>query len=248
MKAEHRKELHTNVLADRVGRFLQRAKQKPRRRSVLIVLLVVGVLVGGFIWYRISQQKKRTDSELWVAMEGGRPADMKVLLSERYLETGPGKAALFQVAWIKLWEEGIKELGARPISALYSQSKDKPGAIPWAFEVFDKLAKDCKDDPVLGPQALYGKAVATEAYAVLDLDKLKDALTKYKDVAKQFPDSAHGKMAKARAEYLEKNMAQVRAFYDSFQRDIGADELRKQQDEQRKLQELLKKIKSGELK
>ena len=33
MKAEHRKELQTNILADRMGRLVQRMKERPKLRS-----------------------------------------------------------------------------------------------------------------------------------------------------------------------------------------------------------------------
>ena len=43
MKAEHRKELETNVLADRMGRVVQKIRTRPQRR---VVLYVVGGVVA----------------------------------------------------------------------------------------------------------------------------------------------------------------------------------------------------------
>ena len=49
MKAEHRKELETNVLANRMGRLLETAKQKPQRGTVMWILFGVAVLVVVFL-------------------------------------------------------------------------------------------------------------------------------------------------------------------------------------------------------
>ena len=62
MKAQHRKELHTNLLADRLGRILQ-VLQNPKEgpsTSVLVAIGLVLVAIGcvlGWMWYvRHSQQ------------------------------------------------------------------------------------------------------------------------------------------------------------------------------------------------
>jgi len=46
MKAEHRKELETNALAERMGRVVQGMKQAPQKRTMLwMVLVAVAVVV-----------------------------------------------------------------------------------------------------------------------------------------------------------------------------------------------------------
>ena len=49
MKAEHRKELQTNALADHLGRFIQNLKSKPSAATVYVaggVVLVVVIILG----------------------------------------------------------------------------------------------------------------------------------------------------------------------------------------------------------
>ena len=47
-------------------------------------------------------------------------------------------------------------------------------------------------------------------------ERVGAAISRYNQVANDFKDTAHGKQAKERASYLEKNRAQVAAFYDQM--------------------------------
>ena len=54
MKAEHRKELQTNALADRLGRLLQGVQSKPSSGVVLfggLIVLAVAILLGWRYYY-----------------------------------------------------------------------------------------------------------------------------------------------------------------------------------------------------
>src|SRR5947209_5443825 len=53
MKAEHRKELQTNTLADNLGRMIQGGRNLSRR-TVLIAVVVVGLLLGYWMWRAIQ--------------------------------------------------------------------------------------------------------------------------------------------------------------------------------------------------
>src|SRR5271169_6126811 len=106
MKAEHRRELHTNALADHMGRMVQRMKTKPNRRAFLWIALGVLVLAGliGYNFYRANQIT--TMSRLWDDVNESRfffpTRDNKLargdLLTE-YKETKPGLVARYQIAW-----------------------------------------------------------------------------------------------------------------------------------------------------
>ena len=90
MKADHRKELQTNWLADSLGNAIQQAKEGPSQKVLLYggLVLVVAALVGVFFWYSSSSKDK--DAELWVqwnkvsqAPKGELPeAEMKSLRDE----------------------------------------------------------------------------------------------------------------------------------------------------------------------
>lgn len=65
MKAEHRKQLETNTLADTLGKIIQSVKHGFNRNA----WIVVGVIVAGFvlflIWREFSARSQRSNASLW---------------------------------------------------------------------------------------------------------------------------------------------------------------------------------------
>jgi hypothetical protein len=194
MKAEHRKELQTNALADRMGRLIQRMKVRPSKNTVLtwFLIIILGLAVLFFVF--TSRNRRSTDSRYWAELEGGHYAELVTL--SRLSSGNQGKAARFQLAWIDLWENGIKDIPTLKV-ALALKNIEKAKA------EYARLAEECKEDPVLGPEALYQIAVAEETFAVQNPEVyLKKAREAYQKVAQRFPNSAHGKSAAQRAEEL----------------------------------------------
>src|SRR5262245_46669290 len=69
MKAEERKELETNILADRMGKMLTKAKGGPGRSTVLFVvsaLIGLGILT---LWMWINQAGSRESSQAWLEID-----------------------------------------------------------------------------------------------------------------------------------------------------------------------------------
>jgi hypothetical protein len=209
MKAEHRKELQTNVLADRMGRLVQQMKTKPRRRTVLYVIAAVVVFLGLFFFFRARQLGAQERSEQWFMLEDGFKLYIDKLRSE-FPETNAGKAARFQYAWLATWDLGLKRLGADPVQSLDN--------LEVAEKLYKKLAEDCAGDPVWEPEALYAIAVIEEARALRrdERDKhLEKALDMYKKLARDHKDSAHGKEAQKRVKLLE-NKDKARDILDFY--------------------------------
>ena len=222
MKAEHRKELQTNILADRMGRLVQRMKERPKKRVLLYVVLGGALVLGLFIFFRIRSKAAEEQSDRWSWLDDGFRAEMEQLRLE-YPETNPGKAARFQYAWLALWDVGLKELAANPVDVLKvsgeMDDKDKAGNLEVAQNIFLRLRKDCEGDPIWEPEALYALAVIEETRAIRrkDRDKhLKDALRQYKELAEKHKDSTRGKLARQRAEALEKRGQEIHDFYEEL--------------------------------
>jgi hypothetical protein len=212
MKAEHRKELQTNLLADRMGRMVQRAKSGPSRRTVLwIVLAVVAVIVYvGFSIYRSNQRAIVSTNWMNLGEEYITSANAKGMVTQNpwvveYRDTNPGLAARYQFAWVRLWDQGLKHLIGNPARALINIKESE--------KEFVVLSEDCKDDPILAPEAAYALAVIEESKTVEDRASLDKAIGRYKGVASKYKDSAAGKAAAQRADYLVKNRASVEDFY-----------------------------------
>ncbi len=212
MKAEHRKELQTNLLADRMGRMVQRARTRPSRRTVLwLMLAIVAVII--FVGFRIYQNNQRaTVSTNWMLLgeEYITSANAKGMITQNpwvveYRDTNPGLAARYQFAWVRLWDQGLKHLIGNPQRALVNLKESE--------KEFLNLSEDCKDDPILAPEAAYALAVIEESKTVEDRANLDKAILRYKSLASRFKDSAAGKAAAQRADYLEKNRGPVEEFY-----------------------------------
>jgi hypothetical protein len=213
MKAEHRKELQTNALADRMGRVIQRMKTRPSKNSVLTVVLVVILVLAVVLFFFTRQSRRTNESRLWTQFAGGHLERLLELSQPPYSLTNQGKGARFEVAWFQLWELGIKAIPAQASVALQRVKK--------AQQEYRELAEECKDDPVLGPEALYNIAVAEEAHAIKDQEKhLKAALAAYREVVERYPNSAHAKSAKQRADELStpESYRRIREFYEELSR------------------------------
>jgi len=227
MKAEHRKELQTNALAEGMGRMIRGIRQKPKGRSVLIWVVVLAVAAGVIFWVWRSGNTRQKSSEQWSNLDigtspdhllvvGFRPPDYKEVVATRQ-----GEAARFQVAWFMLYESGIRSLADRgngnPFALL--QGKD---SLLQAKTLYSDLTKEVGEDPIWGPEALYNFAVAEECLAVdpsVTVLQLDAAATAFGEVTKKFPESARGKDAAKRADALKKDSPQrteIERYYSQY--------------------------------
>src|SRR6516164_3425961 len=74
MKAEHRKELHTNLLADSMGKLVQKVKSPTSTRAV-VLWVIVGLVVAtvGFWLYSVNRASD-TAGALWIKLDNLKDA------------------------------------------------------------------------------------------------------------------------------------------------------------------------------
>jgi hypothetical protein len=211
MKAEQRKELETNALADRMGHLMQRMKTQPRRSAMYwvvggIVLLVVAILT--IRWFQVSREENSTR---WRMLDLQSQRALQFLASKDNADTNAGKAARFELAWLYYWEGGVKRLGVDGNKALETLQD--------VAAEYRKLAEDCAGDPIWEPEALYGQAVIEETQAVVNLDHLEAAKRLYEDLATKHKDSARGKLAAKWVENYQsdKGKQELKDFYQQMQ-------------------------------
>jgi hypothetical protein len=176
MKAEHRHQLHTNVLADRMGRVLQGMKSAPKTTSTLIwvfVLLALGTFAvwryaasstlkdRSQLWTRVDEITH--DSSLWNRVDRDSKEPLGALkLQELAVEnagTIPVRAARFELARWHL-RQGMEALtGSVRSDALPHLKRSK--------ELYTELVPQCVDVPLLTQEAMMGMGTAEEALAGL---------------------------------------------------------------------------------
>ena len=229
MKAEHRKQLHTNALADRMGRLVNTLKQKPQKRTVLYVILGLAAVLAVFIAYRYYTNRKLERSQLWAWLDNGHAMLVNELAGvtrdERLLSVAPdwkyrkvpvGKAARLEFCWYFFWERGVKRLGADGVGAI--------GDLNFVKGIYERMLEDVKGDPVWEPEVRYALAKAEETFAVMDRKHLKSAREKYEELAKDFPSSAAGQRAEKSAAALKENSPsyqEIANFYAQLQTDLA---------------------------
>ena len=217
MKAEHRKELETNTLADKMGQAMQRVKSGRRSTFLLYFAVALGLLVALWFAYSYMAGAKQEGSERWLRLDDGGAKNLEQL-SVQDGSTPAGKAARLQIAWMIYWERGIKFFGTDPNGAME--------ALKIAGTEYRKLAEECKDDPLFEPQALLGVAVVEETKALQDAALLDRAEGAYKAVLgtdNKYKDTVYGKYAQNRLDQLKDNKkrGEIVAVYDELRRDFG---------------------------
>jgi tetratricopeptide (TPR) repeat protein len=231
MKAEHRKELETNALADRMGRMLENVKQKPKRGTALFIVAAVVVIVVTFMgvrWYRYGRVE---DSEAWYYSyyffdvfqsahhqknrEG--VAELSKLVKDSHSEKIQGRFVRFQENWSLVWDRGILMVGLDPRGAKANLQR--------AAAEYKALQEECEGDPVLVPEAIYGQAVIEETLALEDRKHLENAIELYEEVHKKHPKSAYGQLAEKRLAILndETKRREVNEIYQDLQNVIRFD-------------------------
>lgn len=195
MKAEQRKELETNTLADKMGQVMQNVKGGQRRTFIIYLIAAAAVLVLLWFTYNWWVTGRQESSWKWVLFYDGTRDELKAVLGEDQV----GKSAKFQLAWYLYWEDGVKSLGGNKEGALSS--------IKAAGQVYKNLAEECKGDAILEPQAMLGQAVCEESLAVQDrkhlsnAKKLYEALTTHEN--EKYKDSAEAKYAAERLKAIK---------------------------------------------
>jgi hypothetical protein len=193
MKAEHRKELETNVLADRVGRVVQGMKQAPQKKTLLYVILGAAVVAALWLYFRKGEVQQVENSLNWVKFEDGAQAYVVDVLKEAP-DSNQSKAVQFNMAYAQL---------RQMLRLLASDPKQVVANLDNLEERYRDLAKAVKDDKVLLPEALFHQALILETRILKEDESWKAALEAYKVVADNHADSAFGKLAKKRADVLD---------------------------------------------
>ncbi len=193
MKAEHRKELMTNTLATRLGDAVQSMKEGPSR-GMLFVLAAVGlVVILVLIWRYLAASAEETDSARWLKWDNlTTPEQLKAFVENKEVEGhAQGRLARLEEARRSLYE-GLRQLGNA------GTRKKALEDLQRAAGLYDSLAEECSDKPLLHQQALMGAAKAHESLGEAD-----QARRKYQQLQSNYGDTFFGRDAAEQLQRLD---------------------------------------------
>jgi hypothetical protein len=241
MKAEHRKELQTNALADRIGRFLTGLRDRSRSNWVLIWVIALGVVLAVVFWIWKNKENKAARSEVLVTMDnlpsladiqrslefhsGQRGLADKVeenleKVIDKWRGTNAALEARFYLAGIDFSAKGLG--GLTPGGSMKQALKD----LKEARTKYETLAEDVQGDPFREPQALLAIAKIVETLTLEDDAHLDKARRLYEQLAEKYPNSAQGKEAAQRAKQLrdKEQFQAIKKFYtEELRKEFSAD-------------------------
>jgi hypothetical protein len=206
MKAEHRKELQTNALADRLGRVVQGFREgfgRPSNTSLLIWGGIIGAIVLVVGWRVLSNMSAKSRSAEWLQLdEASSLSDLERIVGQD-ASSRPTRIGRYQMARVYL-RRGMENF----CSTAPDGRKDALKDLGEAARIYEELSRDEKDSAVLTQEALLGVGKAREA--LNELDAAQDA---YDKVVSRYPDSVARKGAAERLKKLKENKDQLSAFY-----------------------------------
>jgi hypothetical protein len=223
MKAEHRHQLHTNLLADRMGRFVQGMKASPRSTSPLIWVFAV-LAVGTYVLWQVSMSSSQAEHAAdWAKLdaalqlpltsqEDAKKYDEDMRQIEKDEGSIPSRTARFQRAR-QLFLSGQADLTSTSVNRESAIARIKA-----ARELYDQLGQECANSPQLAQETMLAYAKAEECLVSTSPDgdprkELESAIQAYQRLATRFPESALGKEAAERAQSLQTKLDDVQKFY-----------------------------------
>lgn len=243
MKAEERKELETNTLADKMGKVVQTVKAGPNKSAIFWVILVAIAALGVFLYMRNRDRQRNEQAKGWFYLglarntsSGGRA---QLLGETQRVAKGPAKdAAAISAAWLMLYNDSAlmaRELSRQPLELFLKLAAHG--------RQFEDIREKMKDQPLMAAEALYHLASVTEARSMLDHIKgikladatweeidpgkqkgalLDAAKERYEELATKYKDTPFGEMAQKRFDLLNDpaGFQQVADTYEEYARQF----------------------------
>jgi hypothetical protein len=223
MKAEHRHQLQTNLLADRMGRLVRGVKTSPTSTSPLVWAFAVLTLAVIIIWQISASSSSADAAAQWAKLDealqlpittqdDAKKYDETMREVEKEEGTIASRTAMFQRAR-QIFLDGQENLTATSVNREQGIARIKA-----ARDLYDQLSKQCADSPPLAQQAFMGIARAEESLVATTpggdpRQELEAAIGAYQTLATKYPDSALGKDAADHAQKLQGKLDLVQKFY-----------------------------------
>jgi tetratricopeptide (TPR) repeat protein len=193
MKAEHRKELVTNTLANRLGEAVQNMKEGPSRGTIIVLSAIGLIVILVLIWRYLATSAEEADSARWLKLDSlTTPEQLKAFVEDKDAEGQvQGRLGRLEEARRSL-HEGLRQLGNT------GTRKKAQEDIHRAAELYDKLADEWADKPLLHQQVLMGAAKAYESLGEAD-----QARKYYQRLKEKYGETVFGRDAAEQLQRLE---------------------------------------------
>lgn len=183
MKAEERKALQTNSLAQELNKVVEGIKKGPSRSTVYYVALIGAAVLIFFTARYFWRSSETLASQRWLQLdEIVFQEQLESFLNSELKDTPQGRLAQYKEARYKL-SLGMRDLGTNPGEARKNLDK--------GTQAYEDLLKAPERVELLHQEALYGAAKGNEA-----LNNIDKARGYYEQLQKKYPESALGKDAK----------------------------------------------------
>jgi tetratricopeptide (TPR) repeat protein len=227
MKAEHRKQLETNTLADNLGKLLQGLHHGLSRNFWVVLGIILGIVVLFYTWKAFSDYSQRYNASLWYKWDQfDDPEEVDNAISElpkeelykiqnnidqigrlredlelQRLEAFAKKNAGYTQGRMARFQMARLTLfeGLRDLG----RQETRPRALKsleMAVETYDKLSKDARDIPLLHQEALLNSGKANES-----LGHIEKAMEKYQQLQTSYPETEMGKLGERERQRLKKD-------------------------------------------
>ncbi|MDB5313453.1 MAG: hypothetical protein JWO38_7655 [Gemmataceae bacterium] len=208
MSTEHKNELETNALADRLGRGWEQFKQgKLISYRVMALILLLGTAIG--VYFYIRAEQVTAASKAWIELEGANSVSSLEAFPKDHPNTSAAKVAQLQLARYLLGPDGIEKLTSRE----EGERKKAVENVEKSRDIMASLLDEFKDDPGLKADCYCGLAKAETALVGVpkegsttefrgSVDKVTEWLDKLAEAA---PGTPWGDDAKKESESLKTN-------------------------------------------
>ena len=218
MKAEERKHLKENDLAERLGRIWGAVASGSTTNTIIWGVILVGLAVAiGWRYYANSTYQAR--SEEWTAVErAGSAADLEKIINDH-----PG-TVVARIAKLHLNRYQMDRALGHIAGSVSDERLKAANSLEEIRNSYLELSKSISNEPELIQESLMQAAKADEVLSAIPKadnakeprESLDTAQKAYEELAKRYPESYLGKQAAQRAQEIDDHKTQIRFFYDSL--------------------------------
>lgn len=223
MKAEERKKLERNVLAEKLTHAWEGVSGSSQT-SNRVWTIILAVLVAALIWVVYSRYMSGRDTGLWSRLDTAYDLDNLRSLAKEFPNTTQGQIARFQIARVQF---------ADHLNKIAAQTSDERVAAATAIEEVRKnyaeLAKITGLPTTMIQEAMLQTARADEVLASIPKaddpnsmrSSIETAIKGYEELKSTYPKSVAGEQAAKRIEELKKKKDEVAKLNAELARDQG---------------------------